>query len=194
MNMASGVKYEETYKPGDDHGKFRMAANRVGVVLGAKAFNVREAPQGTRFHYASIETSLIGAVLQTATRESLARYLEPRLWRAIGAEVQQPGSSTAPAWKMPLAACARCLVTICDWASFLPMTVNGPTPANRSFRVNSCSTARTGIASLRRSVHEIRRRTTAFSNYFWLENSRARRFMLLGIHGQAIFVIPRTVW
>ena len=29
-----------------------------------------------------------------------------------------------------------------------------------------------------------------YSNYFWLENSEARRFTLLGVYGQAIYLDP----
>ena len=32
--------------------------------------------------------------------------------------------------------------------------------------------------------------STGYNNYFWLQGSEARRFVLLGVHGQAIFVDP----
>lgn len=190
MNMASGVKYEETYKPGDDHGKFRMAANRVGVVLGAKAFNVREAPQGTRFHYASIETSLIGAVLQTATRESLARYLEPRLWQAIGAEgtatwfLDGAGLENAAGGVRALPRDYLRLGIILANDGQRPDTGKQVIP--REFLLDSTDWHRVAAAFRPRNPSSY----YGYSNYFWLENSRARRFMLLGIHGQAIFVDP----
>ena len=55
----------------------------------------------------------------------------------------------------------------------------------REFLLDSTDWHRVAVCS----VHEIRRHH-GYSNHFWLENSRARRFMLLGIHGQAIFVDP----
>ena len=61
MNMASGVKYEETYKPGDDHGSSGWLPIAWVSYLVRKRSTLG-GTTGTRFHYASIETSLIGAV------------------------------------------------------------------------------------------------------------------------------------
>ena len=129
-------------------------------------------------------------MLQTATRESLARYLEPRLWQAIGAGVQQPGSSDGGLENAALAACARCLVTILRLGIVLANDGQRPDTGKqvipREFLLDSTDWHRVAAAFRPRNPSSY----YGYSNYFWLENSRARRFMLLGIHGQAIFVDP----
>ena len=43
-------------------------------------------PPGTKWHYASVETEILGLVLRSATGEPVADYLHDRIWDAIGAE------------------------------------------------------------------------------------------------------------
>jgi len=49
-------------------------------------YNVRAAPSGTRFYYASVETQVIGFVLRSAVGRPLADYLQEKIWEPMGAE------------------------------------------------------------------------------------------------------------
>ena len=49
-------------------------------------FNTRIAPPGTKWHYASAETEILGLVLRAAVGKPVADYLHDRIWEPIGAE------------------------------------------------------------------------------------------------------------
>src|SRR5215469_11729327 len=69
LRMASGVAFRETYDGTDDATKLRLMQYGSGDLPGPSVvsrFNVREAPAGTRFHYASAETAVLGLVLRRA--------------------------------------------------------------------------------------------------------------------------------
>lgn len=86
LRMSSGVKFSENYDGKDDLSKFARMQGTKGTIPGLLLFDEREAPQGERFHYASIETSTLAAVLRAATGVSVSEWLTPRLWQPLGAE------------------------------------------------------------------------------------------------------------
>ena len=89
LHMSSGVAFTENYDGNDDIAKLsRDLFVRPGKdpVASVAQFNTRVAPPGTRWHYASAETEILGLVLRAATGEPVADYLHDRIWQAIGAE------------------------------------------------------------------------------------------------------------
>ena len=89
LRMASGVAFRETYDGTDDATKLRVMQYGRGGPPGTRIvsmFNQREAPAGTRFHYASAETDVLGLVLRGAVNMPLAEYLSTRIWQPMGAE------------------------------------------------------------------------------------------------------------
>jgi CubicO group peptidase (beta-lactamase class C family) len=193
MRMGSGMRYRETYEPGDESTKFRDAARRDGIINAAKLFADRDAAQGTRFNYASIETSLVGAALKRATGESVSSYLQPRLWQAIGAEgeAQWQVDQTGLEW-------AQC----CLFAFPRDYLRLGIVLANDGVRPDTGQTVipkqylleTTDWRKLDAPFQPKRAgsgySSYGYNNFFWLQGGDARRFILLGVHGQAIFVDP----
>jgi len=188
MRMGSGVKFSETYKPDDDSTRFRDARFRVGVVQATKLFNDREVPQGSRFNYASIETALIGAVLKAAAGESVTSYLESRLWQAIGAE-------GAARWELDRTGLelTQCCITALPH-DYLRLGIVLANDGRRPDTGKQVIPLDYLIESTdwHRAEPPFRPQPpgTGYSNFFWLQSSEARRFVLLGVHGQAIFVDP----
>jgi len=89
LQMSSGVRFIEEYTGGDDIS--RLAADTFrqvgsGGVEAVTPFNVRIAPPGTRFYYASAETQVLGLVLRSAVGRPLAEYLQEKIWEPMGAE------------------------------------------------------------------------------------------------------------
>jgi CubicO group peptidase (beta-lactamase class C family) len=89
LQMSSGVRFVEEYTGGDDIS--RLAADTFrqvgsGGVEAVTPFNVRIAPPGTRFYYASAETQVLGLVLRSAVGRPLAEYLQEKIWEPMGAE------------------------------------------------------------------------------------------------------------
>jgi CubicO group peptidase (beta-lactamase class C family) len=70
-----GVAFRETYDGTADATKLRVMQYSPGGPPGPRivsTFNVRDAPTGTRFHYSSAETAVLGLVLRRAVNMPLA--------------------------------------------------------------------------------------------------------------------------
>jgi hypothetical protein len=88
LHMASGVAFHEVYDGADDSAKLgsMLFAQGVPPEKALAQFNTREAPPGTRFHYAGTETETLGLVVSNAVHMPLAQYLQSRIWQPMGAE------------------------------------------------------------------------------------------------------------
>ena len=91
MQMRSGVDYQERYDFGDNPsfaGKLHEQAivlNRMRFADGARETRRANAP-GSTFNYSTLDTFVIGWVLERTTGMELARYTERYLWGPLGAE------------------------------------------------------------------------------------------------------------
>src|SRR4051812_23088425 len=96
LHMSSGVKFgeenEEAKGGGGDLDRLwgdmvrKHWFSQKGTVASIAQFNQRIAPPGTRFHYASIESGVLGLVVRHATGKSLSAYLQEKVWQEIGTE------------------------------------------------------------------------------------------------------------
>ena len=86
LRMSSGVPFNEVYDGKDDLTRFSILRGSQGSIEALRAFGVREAEQGTRFHYASSETVVLAVLLRAVTGTTLSEYLTERLWQPMGAE------------------------------------------------------------------------------------------------------------
>jgi CubicO group peptidase (beta-lactamase class C family) len=89
LQMSSGVRFIEEYTGKDDISRlagdtFRRVGS--GGVEAVTQFNVRAAPAGTKFYYASVETQVLGLVLRNAVDRPVADYLQEKIWEPMGAE------------------------------------------------------------------------------------------------------------
>jgi CubicO group peptidase (beta-lactamase class C family) len=87
LQMSSGVRFNE------DYGDFSSDINRFGRILAwggsldeFAASLEAEVPPGTRHHYVSIDTQVLGMLLARVTHKSLSQYLEEKLWHPLGME------------------------------------------------------------------------------------------------------------
>ena len=91
MQMRSGVDYQERYDFGDNPsfaGKLHEQAivlNRMRFADGARDTRRANAP-GSTFNYSTLDTFVIGWVLERATGMELAPFTEANLWGPLGAE------------------------------------------------------------------------------------------------------------
>jgi CubicO group peptidase (beta-lactamase class C family) len=100
MQMASGVKWNETYTdPDSDRRKLldiQLEQKPGGIVAYMNSLPKDGAP-GSIWNYSTGETFLVGALLEAATRRPLATYLSETLWSRLGMEqdatwwVESPG-------------------------------------------------------------------------------------------------------
>ena len=190
LRMASGAKFTEVYDGKDDLARFNIAATRGGIEAAAKVITEREVPQGTRFSYASAETDMLGVVLRGATGMTVSEYLTPRLWQPMGAE-------TSALWRADRTGLERAAgsfsATLRDYGRLGALLANDGMRADdkkqiipREFLLDATDAKR--VAEAFRPG-----KATPYYGYgykFWIFPGTSRRFALLGVFGQMIFVDP----
>jgi CubicO group peptidase (beta-lactamase class C family) len=89
LTMTSGVRWNEDYAdPDSDVARFNRHQPEDGVdaLVSYLRRLPREAPPGTRWHYSTGETNLVGVLLGRATHKPLANYLSEKIWGPAGME------------------------------------------------------------------------------------------------------------
>ena len=89
LNMASGVRFDETYERSDsDIAKLsRPWTRHEGKFVDMlKTYHERDAAPGERFKYISADTQVLGLVLARATGRTVAQYVGEKIWTPMGAE------------------------------------------------------------------------------------------------------------
>ena len=89
LQMASGVKWDETYvNPVSDRRQMLEVQNsqRPGGVLELMARLPRAAEPGTRWNYSTGETHVVGALVHAAVKKPVAQYMSERIWAKFGME------------------------------------------------------------------------------------------------------------
>ncbi len=89
LTMTSGVQWNEDYTdPNSDVARFVNHKPEPGVdaLVSYMRRLPRAAPPGTRWHYSTGETNLVGVLLARATAKPLADYLSEKIWVPAGME------------------------------------------------------------------------------------------------------------
>lgn len=188
LRMGSGVAFSEDYLGRDDNTKLNVASRRgdsPGMAALLAQYAAREAPSGSRFHYASSESMVLGLVLIAATGRSLAEYASEKLWRHIGAEADASWGTDPKGIETGSCCFNARLRDYARLALMLARDGGGVIPENW---IREATTAGTESPFAPR-------RATPFYGYgyqTWLFPGPRRMFALLGVHGQAIFVDPQS--
>ncbi len=189
LRMASGVKFSEHYDGKDDLARFTTTRGAKGTIAALREIGEREAPAGARFKYATAETVALTALLREVAGAPISEYLSERLWQPMGAEAD---------------------------ATWITSRVDGYENGGGSFNAVLRDYGRLGMllandgragdkqvlpkdylieaTDWRRHPEAFRpRKATPYFGYgyqFWLYPGDKRRFALLGVYGQSIFVDP----
>ncbi len=89
LQMASGVKWDETYTdPQSDISKLglQLLTGKPGTVVDYMRSLRKAGAPGSIWNYSTGETYLIGPVIEGATKKRLATYLSETLWARLGME------------------------------------------------------------------------------------------------------------
>jgi CubicO group peptidase (beta-lactamase class C family) len=188
LRMSSGVKFIEQYDGNDDLSKFSRVQVTKGTIAGLLLFGEREAPQGERFHYASIETSVLATVLRAATGKPLADYLDERLWQPMGAEADATWiigpdklERAAGNFNAVLRDFGRLGVLLANDGA-----LDGKQILPKDYLLEATDWHKHPPAFAPRKGA----RAFGYGYQFWTMPGERRRFVLLGVYGQAIFVDP----
>jgi CubicO group peptidase (beta-lactamase class C family) len=186
LRMSTGVAFKEVYDGSDDIARFALLRIRQGSIEALREFRDREVEQGTRFHYASSETVILAVLLNAVTGTSLSEYLTERLWQPMGA---------VPTWvKSPdgiESGSGNFNATLRDYGRLGVLLANDGEVGGRQIVPKDYLLEAT---DWRRQPQAFApRRATPFFGYgyqFWTFPGEKRRFALLGVYGQSIFVDP----
>jgi CubicO group peptidase (beta-lactamase class C family) len=188
LRMASGVAFSEVYDGKDDLTRFVRVRAVYDSIMALREFNTREAEQGTKFHYASSETVVLTLLLHAVTGTTLSEYLTPRLWQPMGAEADATWITTADGteWGM-----GNFNAILRDYGRLGVLLANDGAVGGRQIVPKDYLLDAT---DWHRQPDGFKpRQATPYFGYgyqFWLFPGEKRRFALLGVYGQSIFVDP----
>ena len=193
LHMSSGVAFSEIYDGQDDIAQLArdlFIEPGKNPVTSVAQFNTRATPPGTKWHYASVETEILGLVLRSATGEPLADYLHSRIWDAIGAEAD--ASWAVDNTGQEIAFC--CFnATLRDYARLGRLLAHDGAWEGRQLIPRQWVLDATTVKPA--DGHLAPGTATSYFGYgyqVWLLPGEQRRFALLGIRGQIILVDPAT--
>lgn len=182
LTMTSGVRWNEDYAdPDSDVARFNNHQPEAGVdaLVSYMRRLPREAPPGTRWHYSTGETNLVGVLLGEATKKPLATYLSEKIW--VPAGMAQPATWILSRTGHEISGC--CLqATPRDFARFGLFILGSARIGGQSIVpegwLADATSERTGIG----------RPGRGYGYQWWTYANGA--FAARGIFGQGIFIDP----
>jgi CubicO group peptidase (beta-lactamase class C family) len=192
MEMRSGVDYEERY---DFENPGVAASNHIAALVrnttrfaDAARTLPRLSPPGERFQYKTIDTAVLGWLIERVTQGSVSAYTARCLWEALGAESDgyyimdgAPGSGREFSG-------AGFNATLRDYARFGQMMLDGGVANGR--RIVSAEWVRESTEP--RHAEDNRRGGYGLQ---WWTMGGSEAYAAIGLQGQYIYVDPpsRTV-
>jgi CubicO group peptidase (beta-lactamase class C family) len=182
LQMASGVKFDETYanRSADIYTLARLTLEQdpAGSLEAVKLFNTRVAPPGERFSYSSAESTVLALVLARATGRRLVDYASAELWQPLGAEADARWNIDATGMEIGF---AYYNAVLRDWARLGLMLAHGGRWNGRQV---------VPAAWIAQSITPGPSPTYGYQ--VWISHFDRRRFYLLGLRGQMVWVDPVT--
>lgn len=188
LRMASGVPFREVYDGNDDNSKFNRIRLTKDSITALRAFDTREVEQGTVFHYASNQTVALTVLLRAVTGTTLSDYLTARLWQPIGTEADATWNKTPDGTE---SGAGNFNAVLRDFGRLGIMLANDGAAGGRQIVPKEYLLDATDWH--RQPGAFTPRKATPYFGYgyqFWLFPGEKRRFALLGVYGQSVFVDP----
>ncbi|GAB4552215.1 MAG: hypothetical protein Tsb007_05600 [Rhizobacter sp.] len=184
LTMTSGVRWNENYAdPHSDVAQFNNHKPEAGVesIVSYLRRLPREVPAGTRWHYSTGETNLVGILVSEATKKPLADYLSEKIWQPAGME--QPATWILSSTGKEISGCCIQAATR-DFARFGLFILNGARAGNGQSIVPEGWLAE---ATAERTPIGQPNRGYGYQWWTYADGSFAAR----GIFGQGIFIDPK---
>ncbi|WP_121061900.1 serine hydrolase domain-containing protein [Chachezhania antarctica] len=202
LDMTTGVLFDESYGDPDSHIYLvDVAANlkpphpktdptklRYSTWDLIMSLTEADAPHGERFDYRSIETDMLGYILERVGGAGLAELASTRLWAPMGAK--RDGFFTVDRANYPLADGGFC-ITLRDMARFgrllLEDGMRDGVPVVPKAWIDDIRSGPHGLAN---DYLQAMFPNGCYRNQFWIPDRGGRAHVSLGIHGQHIYVDP----
>jgi CubicO group peptidase (beta-lactamase class C family) len=190
LQMSSGVRFDEDY--GDPFSDInRMGpAMAIGSLLDFATTLERERPPGTRRHYVSVDTQVLGTILVRATGRSLASWTSEKLWKPLGMEFDAYWllDGTGMEW-----AFGGLNASLRDFARFGWLYASGGRREGRQIVprawVEASVTPDASHLMPGEDLHEDGR--MGYGYQWWIPAGSEGDFTALGVYGQNVYVDPK---
>ena len=191
LQMSSGVRFNE------DYGDFHSDINRFGrtIAFGASldeftASLEREREPGTYNHYVSIDTQVLGMILDRALPVSLTEYLNEKFWQPMGMEY--PAYWLMDDFGMELAL-GGLNVTMRDYAKFGWLFLNqgnwqGQQLVPKQWVIDSITPDAPHVMPGQNNPHSSS--SAGYGYQWWIPLGADDEFAAQGIYHQFIYVDP----
>ena len=189
LQMASGVKWDETYTDPASDCRHLMEAQltfKPGASMSFMNTLSRAGAAGTIWNYNSGEANIAGAIIEGATHKPLATYLSEALWSRLGMErdatwwTESPGGMGMSGTGIG--------ATLRDYGRFGLFVQNGG-------EIEGHSVLPEGWLAQATAPHEIGGKSVDYGYFWWPvpagDAIHAGAFEARGIFGQMIYINPR---
>ncbi|WP_379071032.1 serine hydrolase domain-containing protein [Mesorhizobium sp. UC22_110] len=200
LDMTSGVLFDESYTTEGSHMQQLDQACGWKPMMRPEwpqtvwqlimTLTEQQRPHGQVFNYRSIETDILGFLMERVSGLPLAELISNELWAPMGAEedayitVDHGGYALAD---------GGLNATLRDYARFALLHLRGGTLNGRRIVPSAwIEETRRGNHKLFQGVYRTVLPNGAYHNQFWIEDPERRSYMCRGIFGQYIYMDPQT--
>lgn len=192
LQMSTGVRFNE------DYGDFYSDINKWGrgFALGTSqdafaATLVREEEPGTRNHYVSINTHVLGMIIVKATGKGLSQYLAEKLWEPMGMEYPAYWLCDNKGMEVALGGLN---VTLRDYAKIGQLYLDsGNWQGRQIVPKNWVKASVTPDAPyLMPGITQSNSHSFGYGYQWWIPYGDEGEFMAMGVYSQYIYVNPTT--
>jgi CubicO group peptidase (beta-lactamase class C family) len=192
LQMSSGVNYSEDYRDPKSGAALIGAALLTGNPSFkdyAQSMQPTNIPPGTRFEYQSVNSQVLGLLLEEVTGKRLNEYAQEKLWRKIGA---QSDAFFYESKKQPDTCAFACFnATLRDYARVgLMMLQGGTLGETRVVPKAWIHDSTTPDAPHLKPKPGGTEAGYGYAYQWWVPPGNDGVFMALGIYGQCIYVNP----
>lgn len=196
LEMASGIDFNENYA--DPDSGINQLGKQIFFGRSTKTWiaNLQKKPglSDEKFDYISVNTQVLGMVLETATGQNLASYMQEKLWSRLGAEADALWITDAHGTELGF--CGLCMRTR-DYARFGLLYLNqGRNQKGEQLLppqwIQDSVTPRTDYLRPGRKLYEgmLGVPELGYAYQFWIPQGEEGEFMAIGVYGQFIYVNP----
>lgn len=200
LDMTSGVTFDESYTTEGSH------MMRLDHACGWKdltrpewprtmwelvlTLTDRECEHGARFSYRSIETDVLGFIVERATGTPLAELMSQEIWAPMGAA--EDAYITVDRGGTALADGGFC-ASLRDYGRLALLLLRDGRRDGRQIIPSAwIETTRAATGELFGELYRTVLPHGAYRNQLWIEDVRRRSYVARGIFGQFIFVDPQA--
>ncbi|MEP6545957.1 MAG: serine hydrolase [Gammaproteobacteria bacterium] len=197
LQMRSAVEYEERY----DFGEHKSQAQQVfenALVQNTERFTSmapslkRSKPPGGAFNYSTMDTAVLGWMLERAIKRPVAGYMSERLWQPLGMEANGFYIADGPPGVGRELTGMGFNATLRDYGRFGLMMLHGGRGGPRDVQILPAEWVHLSTQSADIGPGKMPGAIRLGYGYQWWTLAGTPAYLALGLQGQMIYVDPST--